>query len=269
MTCAEARELLTEHSLGLLHAEQAREVERHVQWCAGCREESAELAEGVASLALSIPPADPPSRLEEAVVDRVAASAGTRGRPRHRAGVRVLAAAALAAAMLAGGALQWGMTQRRQAQSLSSRVQQQIGRAKDLSSVVAELQDAFKGTGTLYQASLFPVSRREEGGTALMYSGAHGQGWILVDVVATLDERLGPFTVNLVSSTGRRLEVGTITRSEGEGDYVRYWPDLPNDFTRPDAVELSQVTVLEVIDRFGDPVVSGTVHPYIESPPSP
>ena len=90
-----------------------------------------------------------------------------------------------------------------------------------------------------------------------------------------IESNTGPFSVNLVSSTGRRLSVGPLPRSkEGDEDekvvhYVRYWPGLPSDFTRPDPVEMSDVASLEVIDRFGHPVVTGTVHQYVQPVPSP
>ena len=139
MTCAEVRESLSEFSLGLLPGDDRREVERHLEWCAGCRRESAELAEGVASVALSLPVAEPP---------------------------------------------------------------------------------------------------------------------------APLDDKAGQFTVNLVSSTGRVLEVGTLV-STGNGDHVLFRQDLPSDLSRSDAVELSQVASLEVLDRFGTPVLTGSVHRFI------
>src|SRR5438876_11959284 len=100
MTCAEVRESLSEFSLGLLPGDDLREVERHLEWCAGCRRESAELAEGVASVALSLPVAEPPGSLEERVVAEVMTAAG-RGRSPRRRGARVLAVAALAAAIMA------------------------------------------------------------------------------------------------------------------------------------------------------------------------
>jgi hypothetical protein len=270
VTCAEVREHLSEHALGLLGSEDVREVERHLQWCAGCRKESAELLEGVASLALSIPPVDPPLTLEDEVVDRVGAASGTHRR-RGRRGFRVLAAMALAAAVFAGSAVGWGVRQRNQAELARSRlveIQQQSADTRDL---ILQLQKQFNGVaaqGKLYQADLFPVSRRELGGTALMFVSAGGQDFILVDVVAPLDARSAPFSANLVSSTGRRLEVGTLARTNN-GDYVLFRLDLPKDLTRPDAVELSQVTALEIIDRLGLPLASGTVHRYIETPASP
>jgi hypothetical protein len=179
--------------------------------------------------------------------------------------------------MLAGGALQWGITQHKQNEDLSVRMQhevQQVVKTKqDLSNLLEEINSTFKGSGTLYQANLFPVARHEEGGTALILSTPSGSGWILVDVVAPLDQSVGPFSVNLVSSTGRRLSVGALPRSQEADErvvhYVRYWPGLPSDFTRPDPVEMSQVSSLEVIDRFGHPVVTGTVHQYVEPIPSP
>ena len=48
-----------------------------------------------------------------------------------------------------------------------------------------------------------------------------------------------------------------------------YTPNIPQDLVHSDSVELSHVLTLTVIDRFGTPVVNGTVHPFVETPPSP
>src|SRR5436190_20219424 len=61
VTCLEVRERLTEYALGLLTKVDASEVERHLEWCAGCRKESAELEEGAARMALALPVIDPQS----------------------------------------------------------------------------------------------------------------------------------------------------------------------------------------------------------------
>ena len=122
MTCAEVRESLSEFSLGLLPGDELREIERHLEWCAGCRRESAELAEGVASVALSLPGAEPPASLEERVVEGVRVAAGSGRTGRHR-GARVLAVAALAAAIMALSAVQWGIAQRHQAESAQVQLQ--------------------------------------------------------------------------------------------------------------------------------------------------
>jgi hypothetical protein len=268
VTCAEVRDNLGEHALGLLTSEDQREVERHLQWCAGCRRESAELLEGVASVAMSLPQAEPPFPLEPKVVGRVSAAAGrvrTRG---YRRGIKMLAAATLSAAVLATSAVGWGVRQRSQAEQAQDQLQTVKKQTANTSRLIDEVRKQLSGAGKLYEASLFPLSRREEGGTALLYGEPDGRGWVLVDVVAALDQDAGPFAVNLVSATGQRLAAGTLTQTKNQ-DYVLYRVDLPHDFTRPDAVELSHVMALEVIDRFGTRLLTGTVHEFVKTPPTP
>ena len=261
MTCAEVRESLSEFSLGLLPGDDRREVERHLEWCAGCRRESAELAEGVASVALSLPVAEPPASLEEQVVEGVRAAAG-RGRTGRHRGARVLAVAALAAAIMALSAVQWGIAQHHQAESVQIQLQRLLQRENQTSELIKFLQQQFQGTGKLFQASLFPGPGKEQAGTVLIFSAPKGAGFVLVDVAAPLDDKAGQFTVNLVSSTGRVLEVGTLVPT-GNGDHVLFRQDRPSDLSRSDAVELSQVASLEVLDRFGTPVLTGSVHRFI------
>lgn len=268
MTCGEVRDNLSEHALGLLTSEDQREVERHLRWCAGCRRESAELLEGVASVALSLPPAEPPMPLEPQVVGRVSAAAGrvrTRG---YRRGIKMLAAATLGAAVLATSAVGWGVRQRSQAEQAQDQLQTVKLRTANFSKLIGQFKQQLNSAGKLYEASLFPLSRREEGGTALLYGEPDGRGWVLVDVVASLDQSAGPFTVNLVSATGQRLAAGILTKTQNK-DYVLLRRDLPDDFTRPDAVELSNVMALEVIDRFGTRLLTGTVHQFVKTPPTP
>ena len=269
MTCAEVRENLSEHALGLLASEDQREVERHLQWCAGCRKESAELLEGMAAVAMSLPPAEPPFALEHLVVTRVSAAAGRVRNRNYRRGIKVLAVTALGAAVLASSAVGWGVRQRNQADLAKDRLGSVNQQTADTVRLITQMQSQLNGTGKLYEASLFPVSRREEGGTALMYAGPDGiAGWVFVDVVASLDQGSGPFAVNLVSATGQRLAVGTLTQTLN-GDYVLYRQDLPKDFNRPNAVELSEVMALEVIDRLGTRLLTGTVHQFVNAQPSP
>ncbi len=110
MTCLEVRDRLAEHALGVLRPEESRDVDRLLEWCAGCRKESEELQEGLVSVAMSLPAAEPPSSLEERVVGRVTSAAGTRkmGRRRRRISPRSLVAASLMAVLLAVGAVGWG-----------------------------------------------------------------------------------------------------------------------------------------------------------------
>ena len=70
MTCLEVRDRLTEHALGVLPRTDAREIDRHLERCAGCRKESSELVEGAATMALSLPSALAPPSLEDRILDR-------------------------------------------------------------------------------------------------------------------------------------------------------------------------------------------------------
>jgi hypothetical protein len=270
MTCAEVRDSLSEQALGLLPGEEAREIERHLQWCAGCRKEGEELLEGASRVAFSIPPAEPPLDLEDRVVEKVLMASGKVGTRRSRRGIRVLAVAALTAAFVAGSALQWGLAQRHQVQrqqTLAEQTQQKLDRMQALLGFV---QNQLKApSGQIYQASLFPGPGKEPAGAALLYAAPRGAGFALVDVIAPLDTRDAPFSVNLVSSNGRRLELGVLSLTNN-GDYLLFRPDLPKDLSRSDSVELSQVTSLEILDRSGTPVATGTVHPgVVETAPSP
>ncbi len=268
MSCVDARDRLTELALGLLPPEDARDVERHLGSCHGCAKELAELQEGMASIAVSIPQAAPPEGLEDRVVDRVMASAGTKRRSGRRLGGRILAVVALAAAMIAGGALQWGLTQKRQAETQQHRVERVLRQQNGLADLVALLRKEFRGQGTLYQASLFPGTGHQEAGTALIFSATKTSGFVLVHVESPLDTKAGPYTVSLVGPSGQSLEVGALARTNN-GDYVLYQDSIKQNISRSDPVELSHVSTLTVQDRFGTPVMNGTVHPFVESPPTP
>jgi predicted anti-sigma-YlaC factor YlaD len=268
MTCAEVRDHLSEHSLGLLEGEESRGVERHLQWCAGCRKEYSELVEGAARVALSLPQAEPPAGLEDRVVKRVAVSSGRIRTTRARRAVRVLAVAALAGVLTAGSAVGWGFAQRRQAIDAKGLAKQAQERADRVADLIDAVRRELKGTGQLYQASLFPGPGKGQAGTVLIFGAPQGAGFALVEVVAPLNEKAAPFSVNLVSSTGRRLGLGVLTLT-GNGDYVLFLQNLPQDLQRSDSVELPQVTSVEVVDRVGNPVVTGSMHRFIEATPSP
>ncbi|TMK86552.1 MAG: hypothetical protein E6G44_02955 [Actinobacteria bacterium] len=89
MTCPEVRERLAEHALGVLSRPDAREVERHLEACPGCRKESAELLEGASVMAMSLPPAEVPAPLEDSILGRFRAQSG-HAHPPTRIRLRVL-----------------------------------------------------------------------------------------------------------------------------------------------------------------------------------
>ena len=269
MSCVDVRESLAELALGLLPPDEAGKVERHLESCPGCEKEWAELREGVESVATSLPPSEPSRDLEDRVVDAVRGAAGKgRRRPVVRRGARLMAVAALAAALVAGGALQWGFAQRHHAESLRSRIDRVLQEQTNLAGLVSLLRNEFRGNGTLYEANLFPGTGHQAAGTALIFSAPKNTGFVLVHVESALDPKGAPYTVGLVGSGGRPLEVGTLAKTNN-GDYVLYTPNIPRDLVHSDSVELSHAVSLTVIDRFGTPVVNGTIHPFAETPPTP
>ena len=180
-----------------------------------------------------------------------------------------MAVAALASALVvSGGALQWGFAQRHHAESLRSRIDRVLQQQTNLAGLVAVLRDEFRGNGKLYQANLFPGTGHQAAGTALIFSAPQNTGFVLVHVESALDPKEAPYTVGLVGTAGRPLEVGTLAKTNN-GDYVLYTPNIPRDLVHSDPVELSHALTLTVIDRFGTPVVNGTIHPFVETPPTP
>src|SRR5207248_9250766 len=83
--CLEFRARLGEHAVSTLPEKDRRELERHLEWCAGCRKEARELQEGAAMAGLSLPAVEPPPGLEGRMVSLVRAAAN---RSRPRAGLR-------------------------------------------------------------------------------------------------------------------------------------------------------------------------------------
>jgi len=99
--CERCRELLGGHVLGALEPAEASVVDAHLAGCAACRELERQLA-GVPALLDLVPSADtvperPPSRLEDAILDR---HAQERVRPRRRG--RLAAGAGRRLAVAAG-----------------------------------------------------------------------------------------------------------------------------------------------------------------------
>src|SRR5207253_8439827 len=127
MTCVDVRDRLTDHALGLLPVDESTDVERHLDWCAGCRKEASELQEAVATDGFSLPEAAPPRGLEERIVGRLVDGSGPRSGGRdHRLGgrgIRSLVAATLAAILVAMGAVGWAFAERHTAQTTEGNLQ--------------------------------------------------------------------------------------------------------------------------------------------------
>ena len=247
MTCSEIRDKLTEHALGVLPAEESAEVERHIQWWPGCLKEHGGLLEGLAASGLSLPPSEPPARLEELVVDRVTAAAGRRaGRP--RSGVRALAAAAVLAAVLAVGSLGWAFAMRGQVQDLKSRVRQTQTELHQLALLLATTRD----NGKAFEGQLLPSAGHTGGGTAIIWSAPSGDDFIFAEV-SSIRPLAGPYTLSVEDGSGALLAGGRLVRTNN-GTYIL----APQWFAR----DLSRAHSISVSNRSGRVILTARMLPY-------
>jgi hypothetical protein len=239
--CPGIRPDLPEHALGLLSPERRREIDVHLAWCAGCRKEAREMAEGAAALGLVPRWAEPPQSLEERVVRSVA---------RHRPGRRSrLAAAGVAAALvvaaISGG---WAVAMRQKVQELADAAAGARDRSarfeRTLRDIVGE-----QGGGRILSA---PLSTGRvgpgPGGRAILFDARDGEDWVLV-IVGGLPEGGGPYQGYVVMQGGR-YSLG------------RLWPSAPGEmttykiFSRRDLAVSGSVVVL---DRDGNLALRGTL----------
>jgi hypothetical protein len=260
MNCVEVRERLPERALGLLDGDAQWQVERHLEWCAGCRKESAELAQGVEMVSRGLPSATPRPVLEERVVHEVLMAAGKRPRGARRRTVRALAAATLAAAMLAMGAVGWGFAERQKARDTQAEVDQALTTKEGLAALVATFQQDLQTKGTVYQADLYPGLGRQPAGTVVVFAApAGGRGFALVRVVTPLPAAGGPFSVVLVDRDGHVIHLADeLELRQPEGDHVLADLDLRPDLSRPSPIELAHLTGVNVVSKSGATVLTGT-----------
>jgi hypothetical protein len=245
VTCLEVRERLTEHALGLLSKVEATEVARHLEWCAGCRKESAELEEGASRIALALPIADPPSSLETRVVDRLRTASG-RIVPGGRRRMRVLVAATLAAALLAMGATGWAIAERGHVRSLK----EQVIATKAQVHRLARALDSFKGqVGRVARASLTPAPGIRGSGSAVIFTARGVRDQIVVGMVLPSEAR-GPYVVQLVDDKSA-IKVGRLEKRV-EGDWFM-WQSINQD--------LSRVVTITVLDSASRTLLAGTFQP--------
>jgi hypothetical protein len=208
--CQGVREDLAEHVVGVLPPARRRAVSDHLRWCAGCRKEAGDLAEGAAVLALS-GPADPPVGLEGRIVGSVARrNAGERRRgPR----VAVILAAAVAVASVGFVGAMAGRVRRAEDAAATAR-----GRAEAAGDRFA---DVLEEVGASPVMSL-PLTGAlgDAGGRALLYDAREGRDFALV-IVGGLPQAGEPYLAYLVSPSGRRMDVGRL-RPSGDGQLSRY-----------------------------------------------
>jgi Putative zinc-finger len=247
VTCYEVRERLTEQSLGVLSRTDAREVERHLEWCPGCRREAGELAEGATAVALSLPPAEPPSSLEGRIVERFRMASGRAPLPR-RGRVWVLIAAVLAASIAMSGTTGWVIA-KQGTETLQEKVERAQRQTADLSGLISDLNK----NGHTLTATLEPPDGGLGFGNAVIFSAPQIDDFVFVDI-PVLPQTKGTYVLQLVD--GRQaINAGQLSSAAGDRlVLLRWFPE----------VNLGGVVTVTVIDsETGDVVLTGTVQPYV------
>ncbi|MGH2681913.1 MAG: anti-sigma factor family protein [Actinomycetota bacterium] len=208
--CSTVRPDLPEHALGTLSPERRRTIDAHLAWCAGCRKEARELAEGAAAVGLLVAPGRPLPGLEERVVRAVS----RRGSPRRSRIAAVGVAAALLLAAITGA---WAVAMRQRVRELADAAVGARERASRFESTLREIVDE-QGGGRILSA---PLSTGRvgpgPGGRAILFDARRGEDWVLV-IVGGLPEAPGPYRGYVVTE-GRRLLLG------------RLWPSAPEEMT--------------------------------------
>lgn len=237
MECAVIRDELAEHAVGALTADRRREVEAHLAWCAGCRKEAGQLADGAAVAAVSVA-AEPPDPLEDRVVGTVRRAAGRRHRTR---GTRVALAVAAGVALLSGGlaVAMAGRVQRLEVVAASAR--------EDADRTAREFQDVLEEVGGQTPILAAPLDGSgHAGGRALLFDAIRDRDFVVL-IVGGLPRPDGPYLAYLLSPGERRLSVGRLNPSvPGQLERHRFFRDLTG------------YRQMVVVDRNGHTVLTGS-----------
>jgi hypothetical protein len=251
VNCLEVREQLTEYALGTLAPEEARRVERHLEWCEGCRKELAELLDGMAPLALTVPEANPPRHLEERVVTRLMAASG-RWKGASQRGIRALVTATAAAMLVAVGALSWAIAERQNAVDVKQEVAGQLEQANNF---IKALQAV---GATPYTAVLRSTSGDSQAsGTVIVYSGRSVNDFVLLQAVLP-GKATASYSFELTDRTGHQLSGGRLAKTNNTDAWV---------FVDRTGQNLSHgVSVLVLDDSTGAAVLTGVLEPAESGP---
>jgi hypothetical protein len=261
MDCLLVRDRLPEYAVSTLPEKDRATLERHLEWCAGCRKESAELREAAAMVGLSLPSAAPKPDLEQRVVDRVRSAATTRTQPRRR--FVVLVAATVVTAMVAAAGLGWGVFLSAKVNTAEGRADaatQQAHRYLDrLRTLLQQLAAREGGGEDVRLTTLRSAARVDGGGAGLVLVSPRSQDWALV-VVGGLSTKRAPYRVWLTTGSGHRMFVGRI-------DKVRS-SDGGAQLGRPFHQDLAPVRHVVIKDARGVTVLSGVIAPTPRTQPA-
>jgi hypothetical protein len=239
--CPNVRPDLPEHALGTLSPERRRDVDAHLAWCAGCRKEARELAEGATALGLLTRKAEPPPELEERVVRAV-----SRKRQPRRSRIAVVAVAAALLLTAITGA--WAVAMRQRASELAGAVATARDRAERFERTVRVIVRE-QGGGRILSA---PLSTGRvgpgPGGRAILFDAGSREDWVLV-IVGGLPEEAGPYQGYVVIQGGR-YSLG------------RLWPSSPGEMTTYKIFTHRDLAVSDSVvihDRDGNVALRGTL----------
>jgi Putative zinc-finger len=256
VTCLDVRDRLTEFALGVLPEGEAADVERHLEWCTGCRRESMDLQEGVALVGRSLPLRDPPASLEDRVVESLVVPLPGQGRHRRvrvRRSVLTLAAALFGAMIVAIGAVGWAVAEHGRIQTFQETAAQQAAQIDSFRRVI----DGLPGGGVRSQAEMRPVLAGDGSGLALISTdpAPNADDWIWVSAI--VPSANGKTYTMEVTDRGGRVIAGGPLFAQDAGGYLGY--DLTGE-------DLSKAEYVTVYDGRGQVVLSGRVERASPSP---
>lgn len=265
MPCLRVRDVLPEFALDVLEGAEAREVERHLEGCAGCRKEAEDFREGAARLAFALPDAAPDPRLGERVVDRASAARPRESRlaPRRsasRRSLRVVAAAGLAAAIIAGGSFSWALAMRGQVQQQQQVMDRRAATVAKLQNFIADflhqvnrVQPARAANNSKFFGALLRSPAGTGGSGELLVFSIPGNQPDFVHMQANLPAGAkGPFRVLFQQRDGPAVKAGGLVKTPN-GDYV-----LSKD-PRFFDLDLSHLTGVIVLSKTGDTILTGAI----------
>lgn len=252
MNCVAVRDQLPELAVGVLPPGERVALERHLQWCAGCRKEAGELGQAAATVAFTLPPAPLPPGLEDRVVVGVGkAAARPRTGRRTRTAVAAIIAAAIAVASLGWGAVMAGRAQRfaeRAAQAEQDRTQALAELERFLDTLPFQPR-----TDETHLGQLAPTPVIQRGGGAVLQLVSPSRLDFVLVIVSGLprDPSLAPYRVTVKDAGGRVLRGGTIAELDADGDGEAF-----REFRNTD---LTGFTTVLIRDASGRLVLKGTV----------
>ena len=252
MTCLEVRELLPEHAIGVLSDPDRERIQRHLQWCAGCRKEAGDLDQAATTLAFALAPAPVPEGLGERVIARVHRAAGASGtRRRSRTVVAAMIAATIAFASLGWGAVMAGRADRFADRAAQAEREQETAIERFqvvLSQVIPS--DSVSSSET-HLGQLTPMAGGTGGGFSLQLVSPRFLDFVMVIVNGLRDPGRLPLRVWLVNEHGRQLRGGVIDELDANGGAEVYHEYKTQS--------LRGFTTVNVEDATGEVLLSGTI----------